>query len=57
MDASKFGRASALPPTFDQEMTMYRRRVNKARSAKAFRKGVGKTRRENLMVARGGFRL
>lgn len=36
---------------------MFRRRENKGRSARQFRRGVSKTRRENLMIARGGFRL
>lgn len=36
---------------------MHRRSVNKRASARTFRSNVGKTRRENLMVARGGFRL
>lgn len=31
--------------------------VNKGSSARKFRKSAGKTRRENLMVARGGYRL
>lgn len=34
-----------------------RRHVNKRRSAKAFRKGRGKTRGENMMIRRGGWRL
>lgn len=31
--------------------------VNKRHSARKFRHSAGKTRRENLMIARGGYRL
>lgn len=34
-----------------------RRGVNKRFSAKVFRKAAKRTRRENKMIARGGFRL
>lgn len=36
---------------------MFRKPVNKSRSARKFRSDVGKTRRENLVIQRGGFRL
>ena len=36
---------------------MFRGSVNKRRSAKAFRRGKQKSRRENFMIMRGGFRL
>lgn len=32
-------------------------KVNKRRSAAKFRKGAGKTRRENIMIRRGGWSL
>jgi hypothetical protein len=35
---------------------MYRKSVNKRRSAKSFRSAVGKTDRKNL-INRGGYRL
>lgn len=36
---------------------MRRHGVNRRASARSFRKGHRKSRRENMMVARGGFRL
>lgn len=36
---------------------MFRKHVNKSRSAKSFRKNVGKTAAMNLRVNRGGFRM
>lgn len=36
---------------------MFRRSEDKGRSAAQFRRGVRRTRRENLMVMRGGWRL
>lgn len=36
---------------------MYRKGVNKGRSARAFRKNVRKSRRENFAIMRGGWRL
>lgn len=36
---------------------MFRSSENRRRSTRRFNRGAGKTRRENLMVRRGGFRL
>lgn len=36
---------------------MFRRSANKGRSARQFRRNVARTRPENMMIARGGFRL
>lgn len=36
---------------------MFRSPQNKRRSARSFRRGKSRSRRENFMVMRGGFRL
>lgn len=49
--------SGCLCPTFRKGVPMLRKSVNKRRSARAFRRNRQKSRRENFMVMRGGFRL